>query len=86
MARQLMRCGTSIGANIREAQQAESRNDFIHKFKNAAKEAEETAYWLELMHHSEGYPDCSLLRNLLQEILRLINRIIYSAKNPKSGK
>ena len=46
IARQLLRSGTSIGANVREAQNAESKPDFIHKFKIAAKEAEETEYWL----------------------------------------
>jgi len=44
IARQLLRSGTSIGANVREAQNAESKPDFIHKFKIAAKEAEETEY------------------------------------------
>jgi len=46
IANQLLRCGTSIGANIREAQAAESRPDFIHKLKISAKEIEETIYWL----------------------------------------
>lgn len=46
IARQLLRSGTSIGANIREAQNAESRQDFIHKLKIAAKETDETEYWL----------------------------------------
>ena len=44
IARQLLRCGTSIGANVHEAQNAESKLDFIHKFKIAAKEVEETKY------------------------------------------
>lgn len=48
IARQLFRSGTSIGANIREAQNAESKADFIHKFKISAKEADKTQYWLEL--------------------------------------
>ena len=46
IARQIMRSGTSIGANSREAQGAESRADFIHKLKIAYKEAQETEYWL----------------------------------------
>lgn len=45
---QLLKSATSIGANIREAQNSESKNDFIHKFKIAAKESEETEYWLLL--------------------------------------
>jgi four helix bundle protein len=48
IARQLIRSGTSIGANVREAQNAESKIDFIHKLKIAAKEADETSYWLSL--------------------------------------
>ncbi len=48
MARQLLKSGTSIGGNVREAQNAESKNDFIHKFKKAAKEMDETEYWLLL--------------------------------------
>lgn len=46
MASQIFRSGTSIGANIREAQNAESKRDFIHKFKISAKEADELEYWL----------------------------------------
>ena len=46
IANQLLKSGTSIGANIREAQNAVSKGDFIHKFKIAAKEIEETIYWL----------------------------------------
>ncbi len=46
IARQLLKSGTSIGANIREAQNAESNQDFIHKLKIATKEADETEYWL----------------------------------------
>ena len=57
IANQLLRSGTSIGANIREAQNAESKNDFIHKFKIAVKEIEETLYWLELCNHSNNYPN-----------------------------
>jgi four helix bundle protein len=45
VARQLLRCGTSVGANVREAHHAESRPDFVHKCKIVAKEAEETDYW-----------------------------------------
>jgi four helix bundle protein len=46
LANQILKSGTSIGANIREAQNAESKADFIHKMKIAAKEADETEYWL----------------------------------------
>ena len=56
IARQLLKAGTSIGANIREAQNAESQTDFVHKLKIAAKEADETMYWLELCQKAENYP------------------------------
>ena len=49
MSKQLLRCGTSIGANIREAEQAQSRADFLSKQNIALKEANETEYWLELL-------------------------------------
>ena len=57
MASQIFRSGTSIGANIREAQNAESKKDFIHKFKISAKEADEVDYWLKLCKESEFYPN-----------------------------
>jgi len=49
LSKQMLRCGTSIGANIRESEQAESKLDFIHKLSVSLKEANETAYWLELL-------------------------------------
>jgi four helix bundle protein len=80
LARQLMKSGTSIGANIREAQSAESKNDFIHKLKIAAKEAEETEYWLLLCHHSKSYPANEDLLERLQSIQKLLSKIISSSK------
>lgn len=56
LANQLFRSGTSIGANVNESQSCESKADFIHKLKIAAKEAEETEYWLLLCSYSENYP------------------------------
>lgn len=80
VSHQLLKSGTSIGANINEAQNSESRADFIHKFKIAAKEGEETKYWLLLCLEAPNYPiDETLLRDL-SDILKLINRIIHSAK------
>lgn len=58
IARQLLKSGTSIGAIIHEAQNAESKADFIHKLKIAAKEADETEYWLLLCQESANYPNC----------------------------
>jgi four helix bundle protein len=80
IAKQLLRSGTSIGANIFEAQNAESRADFIHKMKIAAKEASETLYWLLLCERSETYPFNQALPNDLTEIIRILSRIIATSK------
>ena len=53
MAKQLLRCGTSIGANIAESQNAQSTADFLSKLNIALKEATETKYWLRLLHSTE---------------------------------
>ena len=53
VGRELLRSGTSIGANYREANRAESKNDFIHKVSISTKEAAETEFWLELVTESE---------------------------------
>ena len=81
IANQLLKLGTSIGANVREAQNAESKNDFIHKFKIAAKEVEETIYWLDLCTMSKNYPDGSNLKYQIQTISKIINKIIITSKN-----
>ena len=80
MANQLFKSGTSIHANIREAQNAESKDDFIHKMKVAAKEAEETEGWLLLCKYSASYPDIENLLIQLASIMRLLNKIISSSK------
>lgn len=81
MGSQLFKSGTSIGANIAEAQNAESKTDFIHKFKLAAKEAEETHYWLRLCRASEFYPDPPvLLDREIREIILILSKIIGSSK------
>ncbi|WP_242674826.1 four helix bundle protein [Niastella populi] len=63
-----------------EAQHAESRGDFIHKMKIAAKEADETQYWLMLCDNSQSYPDCKGLIVKLEEIQRVLNKILSSLK------
>lgn len=84
IANQLLKSGTSIGANVREAQNAESKNDFIHKFKIAAKESEETSYWLELCQLSKNYPNTETLNIQLTNIIKVINKIIISSKKTKN--
>src|ERR1700761_7358592 len=70
IARQLLKCGTAIGANVREAQNAESKNDFIHKLKIAAKEADETEYFLLLCKFSKTYPYSDVLMDKLKSIIK----------------
>lgn len=81
IARQLLKSGTSIGANSREAQNAESKADFIHKFKIAAKEADETEYWLLLCKESQHYPNPDKLLENLQAIIKIYLKIISSSKS-----
>lgn len=78
---QLLKSGTSIGANIWEAQNAESKKDFIHKFKIAAKEADETAYWLKLCEASKHYPSPNKLMEQLTSIMKVTSKIIASSKS-----
>lgn len=80
VANQLLKSGTSIGANAREAQNAESIVDFLHKMKLAAKESEETEYWLLICNKSENYPPASDLLQRLDSIKKLLSKIISSTK------
>jgi len=81
IANQLLKSGTSIGANIREAQNAESKNDFIHKMKIAAKEADETEYWLTLCEMAANYPKQTALKEKLTSIIKIVSKIISSSKS-----
>jgi len=78
---QLIKSGTSIGANIREAQHAESKADFIHKLKIAMKEVAETQYWLELCKFSPVYPDSSALIEKAEVISKVLSKIIITMKS-----
>lgn len=80
LANQILKSGTSIGANAKEAQNAESNTDFIHKMKIAMKEADETEYWLFLCQAIKGYPDCNEELLKLNGILKILNKIISSSK------
>ena len=79
-ADQILRSGCSIGANVKEAQGAESKADFIHKMKIASKEAEESEYWLELCDFAKGYPKPGKLLNDIESILKVLNKIISTSK------
>lgn len=80
IARQLLKSGTSIGANVKEAQNAESKIDFIHKMKIATKEADETEYWLQLCNESENYPSCENLISDCNSLIKVLSKIIASSK------
>ena len=79
-SKQVLRSGTSIGANSFESQNGESKADFIHKMKIAAKEAVETQYWLMLCEFAKEYPDPKLLLQKLEEITKGLNKILTTAK------
>jgi four helix bundle protein len=79
-ADQILRSGCSIGANVKEAQGAESEADFIHKMKIALKEAEESEYWLELCDFANSYPKPGKLLNDIESILKVLNKIISTTK------
>jgi four helix bundle protein len=82
LSKQLLRCGTSVGANIREAEHAQSKLDFIHKLSISLKEANEVIYWLELLYQS-NYLDKKLFESLFldgNELLKLLISIIKTSK------
>lgn len=80
ISNQLLKSGTSIGANCKEAQNAESKADFIHKIKIALKELEETEYWLEICKQIDSYPDCDYLIIKLSAIRKVLTKILTTSK------
>lgn len=85
ISKQFLRSATSIGACVREAQNAESKLDFVHKMKIAAKEADETEYWLDICKHSEHYPECQEFLDKINEIKKVLNKIIGTTKKSVIG-
>ena len=83
MSKQLLRSGTSIGANVREGLYAQSRKDFISKLNIALKEASETDYRLDLIHSSEYFTDQEYdsLKADNDELIKLLASIIKSTKD-----
>jgi len=86
LGRQLLRSGTSVGANVEEAQAGQSRADFISKYAIALKEARETIYWLRLIQeiNSAKVDNMDLLIREADEISRIIGSIIVNTKRQKS--
>lgn len=79
IARQLLKSGTSVGANVREAQNAHSRKDFIAKCVIAMKEADETEYWLLLCEKSKSYPNPGNLLEAAASLKKLLTKIIATS-------
>ncbi len=79
ISKQLLKSGTSIGANIHEAQNAESKSDFIHKIKIATKELEETKYWLILCEKSKNYPLNGVLKEKVNELGLILYKILSTS-------
>ncbi len=82
LSKQLLKSGTSVGAMIREAQNAESRNDFIHKLAIAQKECDETMYWLELLEESNyvEFNEFSTIHDSASSLLKMLRSSILTAK------
>ena len=82
LSKQLLRSGTALGALVREAEQAESPADFIHKMAIALKEANETEYWIELLYQSKYIDETSFnsIKADLTELLKLLISIIKTTK------
>lgn len=85
MAKQLLRCGTSIGANVTEAQRAQSKPDFISKMSIALKEAYEVSYWLRLLWTTE-YISEKAYKSMHNDNEELISLLVSICKSASEGK
>jgi four helix bundle protein len=85
LSKQILRSGTSIGANIEEAYQAESKSDFIHKLSIANKEAFETHYWLRLLRDGVVI-ETTIAESLLSDCDELQRMLVSAIKTSKSRK
>lgn len=86
LSKQVLRSGTAIGAPVREAEHAESKADFAHKMNIALKEANETLYWLDLLHQAEFIdgPSYQSIGADSEELIKLLVAIVKSSKKVKS--
>ena len=85
LSKQMLRSGTAVGALIREAEHAESKADFIHKLNIALKEANETEYWLMLLHET-NYLDDILFQSVVVDCQELIKMLISIIKTSKKNR
>jgi four helix bundle protein len=83
LSKQILRCGTSVGAMVREAEHSESKADFIHKMAIAQKEINETLYWLELLLETE-YISNKEFESINNDAVEIIKMITSSIKTVKS--
>jgi len=88
LSKQMLRCGTAIGALVREAEHAESKADFVHKMAIALKEANETDYWIDLLHGSELIDDKCFdsIKPDIVELIKLLTSIIKTTKQRHTKK
>ena len=84
LSKQLLRCGTSIGANVHESIHAQSRADFISKMNIALKEADETDYWLRLLKEAEIIEEKEFI-SLQKDFKQIIGTLVKIIKNTKSS-
>lgn len=81
ISKQILRCGTSIGANVEEAIAAQSRKDFINKMSIASKEARETRYWLRLLDKSKLVDlDFKIYLNFIEHIINVLTKIVKTTQ------
>ena len=85
IGRQLLRCGTSVGANYRAACRARSRADFVAKMKIVEEECDESLYWIELLKES-GEIEPALLKDLIEEADAILSLVVASIKTARSRK
>lgn len=88
MSRQIIRCGTSVGANVRESRNAQSEADFVSKLSIALKEADETQFWLDVLYRSETIDErmYESLNGDVKELIALLTSIIKTMKSKKVSK
>lgn len=82
LSKQLLRSGSSIGANVREAEHAQSKADFIHKLSIALKEANETEYWIDLLFETKYISETEFqeIKPKITELLKILVSIINTSK------
>ena len=84
ISKQVLRCGTAVGALIRESEYGETKKDFIHKLQISLKETSETEYWINILRDT-GYIDDNLCSSLVNDCKELLKLLITSVKTAKKN-